>query len=423
MSHSPDDPPSDRASPVSPPAMPAASGESEPATSARPQHADEEAKESADPQAETVAGGDPPRRPRRRRRRRPPREAGVAPQPGELSARPQSEGDPSRSHRRRHRGARPDMARANATPGDEIQAAAGPPADGPDSAPHEASPAAGEGGPGVSASRDGKVRTHLGRRRRRPKIPPASASSGETADDEPSVERSSQPTGGLAQHAGAGASIEPHTGQPGARRRRRRFPRPAVGAPIGEHQAAGRSANESGPGGAPPNRIGRYREFPGRGSREPRDRDERRMPGPAEQGERRPHESASPRPGNRERASSGRQERRKGGRGPRERGGRDVPQRRPEPRLYALEAVVDRGFEDVPDETDGAIRRVHWTITKRTVADQQSGKPMTTAYVLKRDGVDTEFPSLGTARMAANKTIVHPEKLTLSKAEHAAARK
>jgi hypothetical protein len=100
-----------------------------------------------------------------------------------------------------------------------------------------------------------------------------------------------------------------------------------------------------------------------------------------------------------------------------------VPQRRPEPRLYALEAVVDRGFEDVPDETDGAIRRVHWTITKRTVADQQSGKPMTTTYVLKRDGVDTEFPSLGTARMAANKTIIHPEKLTLSKAEHAAARK
>jgi len=100
-----------------------------------------------------------------------------------------------------------------------------------------------------------------------------------------------------------------------------------------------------------------------------------------------------------------------------------VPQSRPEPRLYALESVVDRGFEDVPDETDGAIRRVHWTITKRTVADQQSGKPMTTAYVLKRDGVDTEFPSLGTARMAANKTIVHPEKLTLSKAEHAAARK
>ena len=80
-------------------------------------------------------------------------------------------------------------------------------------------------------------------------------------------------------------------------------------------------------------------------------------------------------------------------------------------------------MEDVSDAADGGARRVHWTITKRTVADQHSGKPMTTTYVLKRDGVDTEFPSLGTARAAANKTIVHPEKLTLSKAEHAAARK
>ncbi len=420
MSHSPDDPPSDRVSPVSPPALPAASGESGPATSAHQQHAHEEAKERADPQAETVVGGDPQRRPRRRGRRRPPREAGVAPQPGELSARPQGEGDPSRRRRRRHRGARPETGTAKAAPGEEIQAVEAPPAHGPDSPPHEAT-AASEGGPSVSASRDGEVRTHLGRRRRRPKIPPTSVSSGATADDEPSVERSSQPTGGFAQNAGAG--IEPRNGQPGARRRRRRFPRPAAGTPISEHQPAGRSADENSPGSAPRNRIGRYREFPGRGSRDPRDRDERRMPGQAEQGERRPHESASPRPGNRERPSSGRQERRKGGPGPRERSGRDVPQRRPEPRLYALESVVDRGFEDVPDEIDGAIRRVHWTITKRTVADQQSGKPMTTAYVLKRDGVDTEFPSLGTARMAANKTIVHPEKLTLSKAEHAAARK
>jgi len=392
MSHSPDDPPSDRVTPVSAPVLPAVSGESGPPTSTDQQHADEEAKETADPKAETVVGSDPPRRPRRRRRRRPPREAGVAPQPEELSARPQGEGDPSRRRRRRHRGTRPDTGTAEAAPREEIQAVEGPPADGPDSAPHEASSAAGEGGPGVSASRDGKVRTHLGRRRRRPKIPPASASSGEIADDEPSVERSSEPTRGFARNAGT--SIEPHTGEPGARRRRRRFPRPAAGTPISEHQPAGRSTDENSPGSAPGNRIGRYREFPGRGSRDPRDR-----------------------------PSSGRQERRNGGPGRRERGGRDVSQRRPEPRLYALEAVVDRGFEDVPDETDGAMRRVHWTITKRTVADQQSGKPMTTAYVLKRDGVDTEFPSLGTARIAANKTIVHPEKLTLSKAEHAAARK
>jgi hypothetical protein len=86
--------------------------------------------------------------------------------------------------------------------------------------------------------------------------------------------------------------------------------------------------------------------------------------------------------------------------------------------------VVDRGFEDVVDAAeDNLTRRVHWTIIKRTVADQGSGKPISATYVLQREGVDTEFPGLGAARAAANKTIVHPEKLTLSKAEHAAAKK
>ena len=74
------------------------------------------------------------------------------------------------------------------------------------------------------------------------------------------------------------------------------------------------------------------------------------------------------------------------------------------------------------EAADSEPRRVHWTIIKRMVADQQSGKPISAVYVLKRDGADTEFPSLGTARAAANKTIVHPEKLTLSKAEHVAAK-
>jgi hypothetical protein len=60
---------------------------------------------------------------------------------------------------------------------------------------------------------------------------------------------------------------------------------------------------------------------------------------------------------------------------------------------------------------------------KRTVADQGSGKLISATYVLQRDGVDTEYPGLATARAAANKTIIHPEKLTLSKAEHAAAKK
>ena len=83
--------------------------------------------------------------------------------------------------------------------------------------------------------------------------------------------------------------------------------------------------------------------------------------------------------------------------------------------------MVDRGFEDVEEEA--GTRRVHWTIVKRTVADQISRKPLSATYVVQRDGSDSEFPSLGTARSAVNKTIVHPEKLTLSKAEHAAAKK
>ncbi len=102
---------------------------------------------------------------------------------------------------------------------------------------------------------------------------------------------------------------------------------------------------------------------------------------------------------------------------------RDAPARRVEQKLYALESMVDRGFEDVADEAeDSGTRRVHWIIVKRTVADQKSGKPMSATYVLQREGAETDFPNLGAARAAANKTIVHPEKLTLSKAEHAAAK-
>src|SRR5215469_276334 len=142
MSHPPDDPSSDRVSPVSMPAPPAASGE------------------SADPQAEMVVSGDPPKRARRRWRRRPPREAGAVPQPAEFSVKPQGEGDRSRGRRRRrHRGARPDTGTAETARGEEIPVAEGPLADGQGSAAQGASPAAGEGGLGVSASRDGKVHT------------------------------------------------------------------------------------------------------------------------------------------------------------------------------------------------------------------------------------------------------------------------
>jgi hypothetical protein len=87
---------------------------------------------------------------------------------------------------------------------------------------------------------------------------------------------------------------------------------------------------------------------------------------------------------------------------------------------YSFDSVVDRGFEDVDEEA--GTRRVHWTIVKRTVADQITRKPISMSYVLQREGDDAEFPSLGAARSAVNKTIVHPEKLTRSKEEHAAQR-
>jgi hypothetical protein len=104
--------------------------------------------------------------------------------------------------------------------------------------------------------------------------------------------------------------------------------------------------------------------------------------------------------------------------------GREAAPKRPEQKLYVRESVVDRGFDDLVGDDEGSEgRRVHWTIVKRSIADQKSGRATSATYVLQRDGIDTEFPTLGTARAAANKTIVHPEKLTLSKAEHAAARK
>ena len=158
----------------------------------------------------------------------------------------------------------------------------------------------------------------------------------------------------------------------------------------------------------------RYPSAPYRGSRSRRVRDR-------SSGDERPPEKRSV---GDERRSADRRARGKGA--PRRDDGRrgrnrDAPRKRPEQRLYALEAVVDRGFEDLVDAAEDTLtRRVHWTITKRTVADQESGKPISATYVLKRDGVDTEFPGLGAARAAVNKTIVHPEKLTLSKAEHAA---
>jgi hypothetical protein len=59
---------------------------------------------------------------------------------------------------------------------------------------------------------------------------------------------------------------------------------------------------------------------------------------------------------------------------------------------------------------------------KRTTADQRTARALAATYVLQRDGAETEFAQLSAARAAVHKTITHPEKLTLSKADHAAAR-
>jgi hypothetical protein len=117
--------------------------------------------------------------------------------------------------------------------------------------------------------------------------------------------------------------------------------------------------------------------------------------------------------------------------GDRDGGGRDGRRDKPAPKLYSFESVVDRGFEDVapPPPAEGeapaesGTRRIDWTIVKRTVADQRAAKTVSAQYILKRDGTETEFPNLGAARAAVNKTIVHPEKLTRPKTDYPSTKK
>jgi len=271
-----------------------------------------------------------------------------------------------------------------------------------------------------------RLRTRPPRRRRRPpglrpiSDAPATSESGEAtvAEATPSGEEGAS----AAPPAPTGPRLGPD-GQPLRRRRRRRRP-PQLGG-AGENATAAEGAAE-GTATAPrdPNRPPRRRN-----NRRPRDDRPNDRPA-AEGGEATPRDA---RPGRDHRAGPGRgpregDRRREGPGGRRDRGegrdgrgrgrGRDDREKRVERKLYNIDSVVDRGFEDVEEE--GETRRVNWTIIKRTVADQITRKPMSQNYVLQRDGVDSEFPSLGAARDAVNKKIVHPEKLTLSKADHAA---
>jgi hypothetical protein len=360
MPHSSDDPPN---------ASPAEGSESEAPYVAPPSVASEETSPGADAPSASREGGAPRRR-RRRRRRGPP----FASPPGEAPAGGEGQIEKTASV---------------------------------DTLP------AGENSP-VAPTADGEPPPLPRRRRRRRRGPPREASAGaQAAGTAPGCDAA------VSLHSeGAAPLDEAVREQP---RRRHRLP---------PHAGGSTDPQLGGPG----QRIERPR---GTGLRDRRRRtpgereSESRGPGSPEQ---RPRDSG---PGGTTRREAGRREegaasrgsrgmgaKSREGRGGRSARDRDAPQKRPPPKLYALEAVVDRGFEDIADDADeSAARRVHWTIIKRTVADQKSGKPMSAVYVLQREGIDSEFPNLGAARAAVNKTIVHPEKLTLSKAEHAAAKK
>lgn len=281
-----------------------------------------------------------------------------------------------------------------------------------------------------------RLRTRPPRRRRRPPLIAAPA-----ADDDATAAPLAE-TGETPAPAPPGPRLGPD-GQPLRRRRRRRRP-PQFGSagdnPAAEAAAAATAASETGdpvataPARRPPRRrnqrpSGEHQTAEGapRQDRPQRGHRDSAPHGPRDETARSPRTEAARGPrdetarGDRNRRDSDRRRDgprdRRDGRDRGDRRGRDG-ERRVERKLYTLDAVVDRGFQDVEDES--GARRVHWTIVKRTVADQVSRKPMSQNYVLQREGVDSEFPSLGAARNAVNKTIVHPEKLTLSKAEHAA---
>jgi hypothetical protein len=281
-------------------------------------------------------------------------------------------------------------------------------------APASEPPAAAAGAEAAS----GHGTLHLpGRRRRRLPRPRAIP-----APDAPGEGQSPAPAG-----VGRTPTPRPLRGYLGRRRRRPGIGvRPALAsaaandAPVPGHEQGGRPPGAPSP---PAQRTPRRRRAFGADARRgPSTAANTDRPARRSEAENRSARDRRPPPeGRDDRRSRGgpRGERRNDRRGRR----RDDAPKRPEPRLYALESVVDRGFDDLPEDEDGTTRRVHWTILKRSVADQTSGKAMSAVYVLRRDDIDTEFPNLGAARAAVNKTIVHPEKLTMSKAEHAAARK
>jgi hypothetical protein len=342
---------------------------------------------------------------------------------------------PRRRRRRRRRRPPPTAGSPGAAVGDRTT---------PEGAPPEGTPLAGDTVEDTHADAQGDARRDTGgdaqtpkprRHRRRRRGPPRDTSQQSPVsadvwiDGDGPLDSTTGTPGEDPTHAEPPPGV---AGEPPRPRRRRRRPARRTGlmdsADSGGQGPSGSEAMAEGTSHSEPGTVGR--PWPGR----PRDRrpPDRAAPeeDPRRHGPRQPRERAA-RPGapgargpdRRDQGSDtrGQRDRRSSSRPPGR--GREAPLRKPEQKLYALESVVDRGFEDVTEDSDeGGTRRVHWTIIKRTVADQKSGKAMSASYVLRREGVDAEFPNLGAARAAVNKTIVHPEKLTLSKAEHVAAK-
>jgi hypothetical protein len=274
------------------------------------------------------------------------------------------------------------------------------------------------------------------RRRRRPRVD-AAAASGSTAPAEgPALTAQEAPSQAAATEKPTattteqGAPTQPPTGdapRKRRRRRRRRRPRPEG---LGLAATTGQpTSGESGEAVQVPAATEREEPRPDEAPRHPEQQHRTPRKERWRDREKRIEKSRDPRAGEdrgaRTRDARGPRDKR-GARGPKDRRherGRDDFRKKPEPKPYRLESIVDRGFEDVADpETDGGSRRVDWTILKRTTADQRTTQTLSVIYVLRRDGIETEYPHLGAARAVVNKTISHPEKLTLSKADHAAAR-
>ena len=242
------------------------------------------------------------------------------------------------------------------------------------------------------------------------------------------------------------------------RRRRRRRPKSArpegAPAPNGEAVAAGEGEQQQHPrrdrGPRRPRHQGERRDgapradgAPGneqrrdRQTRDGQNRDGQNREGQNRDGQNRGAENragdnrAGPRREG-ERRDRGPRQGKGGGKGFGGKGGdRDRRDNKPAPKLYSFESIVDRGFEEVEaapageggGEGENPTRRIDWSIVKRTVADQRAAKQVSALYILKRDGAETEFPNLGAARAAVNKTIVHPEKLTKAKADYPTTKK